>query len=97
MKREDIEFLVTMRAVTPEYVVRGSVFTKFCKKCLARLVNAPSGVRFLRENPGVASLCKPCFDIAPPGTYKQAGFAATPEELERELRDPIPNPWKNRN
>ncbi len=96
MKR-DIQFLVTLRAITPDWVVRDSIFTHRCKRCDARLVNAPSGARFLRENPAVRSLCTVCFFLAPPGTIKEAAFTATAEELERELRDPIPNPWKNRN
>jgi hypothetical protein len=97
MDKSAIEWLVTMRAETPEFIARGSVFTKHCRRCLARLVNAPSGIRFLRENPSARPLCLVCYQYNPPGRFKMAGFAATPEELERELTDTIPNPWRTRN
>jgi len=98
---DDITWLVSMRADDASEISRDSVFTHSCSKCGKRVVLAPSGVRFQKENPDARIICNRCCasvipDLRAPDVDLKFA-ASTPEELKEEASKTRPNPWKSRN
>ena len=86
--------LVCARATEP-VTTRGSTFDRHCGQCGARVMISPSGQRVLKsKKPRI--ICLQCV-AAYRGPHIDVWAAASPEELEREKRDAIPNVHRERN
>ena len=77
--------------------VRGSIFSHRCSKCCRRVMTAPSGQRYLRDNPGTRIVCYRCYRSHLEVAGGVHSLAAAPAEIVREMREAMPNPWLKRN
>jgi len=76
--------LVSAPADAP-MAVPGTIYDRFCMMCGKRMMLAPSGQCFLKQNPGAVILCLPCFvrgyptgtGVLLPGAIEEAAAAVT--------------------
>jgi hypothetical protein len=87
--------LVCMRA-DAELAARGSVFDRVCSKCSARVMLAPSGQAFLKNDPDAAILCNVCYGAV--ASLDNLPHPAAPiETILQEIKTSGPNPYRRRN
>ncbi len=75
-------------------VARGSVFHHQCAKCGRRVAVAPTGQRFLKDNPQTQIVCLFCFTPEPEG---RAELTASKEQILEEMRTATTNLRRSRN
>lgn len=87
--------LVCMRA-DAELAALGSVFDRACSHCTARVMLAPSGQVFVKQEPDTVILCNVCYGaVASMDNLPQP--AAPVETILQEIRTSGPNPYRRRN
>lgn len=82
--------LVCLPAEAPRCIA-GSIFTKQCAQCSGRVMIAPSGQRFLKQNPAAHILCSRCYRPELHGPFR-----IVPGALEEWNKMQL-NTWINRN
>lgn len=92
MAKDEI-IICTMRADIALEVTAGSSFEFTCARCNSRVVLSPSTIELKAAKPEAVVVCFQC--LKP--DERPSRFAANDQQLLNEVRNRIPNPWRNRN
>ena len=76
---------------------RGSVYDLCCGRCNTRVMIAPTSQRLLRKSKRIKILCYRCYVILAQHEPVEVRLAAPLEDIERERREAIANPYRVRN
>lgn len=85
--------ICTMRADVATEVTAGSTFDLKCARCDHRVTLSPSSVELKAAHPAAIVVCVQC--LTPEEIPSR--FAAPDDQLLREVKNRIPNPWRTRN
>jgi hypothetical protein len=96
--------LVCAPAADALFMTRGTVFNCVCSQCSRRVMVAPTGQAFMKRNPSAVIVCFYCYRKGPEAKAPHAGWIGTdgtlsedPSAVKNELRNIVPNKWRERN
>jgi hypothetical protein len=92
---DDRPVLVAMNADCPR-MVPGSIFNRQCSTCGGKVMIAPSGQKYLRQNPHAEIMCYRCYRRSDED-FQFSGLAAEPETIVHEMNSSVPNMRRYRN
>ncbi len=88
------EILIVCAPADSPMAPAGSIFTRACYLCGARLMLAPSGQQFVKDHPEAKTICRRC---VPENATVDLGKGPPLEDIVRDVLSAIPNPYRNLN